>query len=144
DGPARPRRPVPRARRAVVREQPGPAAAALWANAPLPRPAAARTQVLSGGGAGRPDDRRVLRAGGRAGRPLGDRDRPKGPDRLLRHRHAGDRREARPGRRGVSERRSGPALRSLSVLHGRSPAGAAGPRIRGAATAALLLLGRPG
>ena len=100
----------------------------------VPGPRRARGGASRRDRRGRCGDRRLLRAGGRGGRPsragMGARRH-----RLLRHRHAGDARQARARRRGVSVAGAHPRLRPLSVLHRRAdarPPGAALRRARGA------------
>ena len=104
---ARPRRAVPRARRALVRR----------ATATCPSPPYGRTRALRerstscsdrfarDGARRRPGDRRLLRAGGRRASATGCTRPRAGVDRVLRHRHAGHAREARARRRATTSRR---------------------------------------
>ena len=74
-------------------------------------------------------DGRLLRAGGRRGRALGAIHRA-GRHGVLRHRYAGDAREAGARRLRVSAAGADPRLRRLFLVHGRTDAGEAEAALR--------------
>jgi hypothetical protein len=85
----------------------------------------------------------LVRGEGGCRRRVGHVDRH-GSHGVLRHRHAGHARQARPRRHGVPRSGADPEVRHVPLVHRRPDAAQAGAHVRLAAGAAALLLRGPG